>query len=179
MIAVQKVVKVPLVYYGINNFHYIFPAFAISPGIQKRQLKMSSMSHPFLWRLKKIIIDKWRSIYSPSCYKWGMCKLNDIFFIWASKNAKICGIVFYVTCLLRHTLYTIPLQWATNKSQVMFQQVWRWILNQFLPLNPNSRFKKSSVCEISKYSRFRDFFANFAFLWFLRGSKKVRVGWFF
>lgn len=53
MIAVQKVSKIPQVYYGINNFHYIFPVFTISPEILKRPLKMSSTSHPFLWRLKE------------------------------------------------------------------------------------------------------------------------------
>ena len=30
MIAVQKVSKIPQVYYGINNFHYIFPVFTRS-----------------------------------------------------------------------------------------------------------------------------------------------------
>ena len=74
MIAVSEVAKTPLVYCRINDFQFMFHVFNRSPENLKRQLKMSSTSHAFLSKLKKIIIYKQQNLYSPSGTHKRPCK---------------------------------------------------------------------------------------------------------
>ena len=83
---------------------------------------------------------------TPSVTKW----MPDFYLMC------VCKVVNFIY-LLNSWLYT----GRQNKSHELFQQVWRWILNQFWPLNPNLWVKKNPVGQFSRNSRFRDFFREF------------------